>query len=103
MMMHASRSAAVSPIGGGACLALMLLAVAGSSTFRGWIANAGPSEQEIANAAAKSGAVIALIEIDAALAVRLAQAEKQDSLADAFSSPPVADYVLGRGDTVEVS
>jgi len=84
-------------------LALLGVALTGCASAPEWMPSAGPSRDVIEQAAAPDTGAIRLVEIDAAATQRAQAAERQHSFAESFVAGAAFSYVVGLGDSLEVT
>jgi len=92
----------------GALLILSALALTGCSSYTlSWLPTSGPSTQEVSKAEVNrltvSGNEIRVIDIDNAVALRVTASAKRRGFSETFAPVVGADYIVGAGDTLEVS
>lgn len=85
------------------CLGLML-ALSGCATLPDWLSASGPSREQVQEKR-DTGRIegIHLIDVNDALARKLAQSKKLGQFSDAFPSNGTNNYLIGPGDIIEVS
>jgi polysaccharide export outer membrane protein len=88
-------------------LAICLLAVlclSGCGTFPGWLPGSGASRQQIQEQG-DAGRVegIQVVDVNDALARKLATAKQLGQFSDTFASKTANNYVIGPGDVIEVT
>lgn len=85
-------------------LALLLVGLSGCATMPGWISSHGPSREQVQerrdNARIQG---IQLVDVDDALARKLAAAKKLGTFDAVFPDPGANSYLVGPGDIIEVS
>jgi len=86
-----------------ACFALAL-SVSGCATFPDWLPVSGPSREQVLEEH-ETGRIegIQLVDVNDALARRLAASKKLGQFADVFPSAASNNYLIGPGDIIEVS
>lgn len=85
------------------CLGLML-ALSGCATMPDWLSASGPSREQVRETR-DTGRIegIQLIDVNDALARKLAQSKKLGQFIDVFPSDGTNNYLIGPGDIIEVS
>jgi polysaccharide export outer membrane protein len=87
-----------------AALVLLLVGLSGCATMPGWISAHGPSREQVQerrdNARIQG---IQLVDVDDALARKLAAAKKLGTFDAVFPDPGANSYLVGPGDIIEVS
>lgn len=85
------------------CLGLMLV-LSGCATMPDWLSASGPSRERVQEKR-DTGRIegIQLIDVNDALARKLAQSKKLDQFIDVFPSHGTNNYLIGPGDIIEVS
>jgi len=78
-------------------------AVTGCATMPGWLPSSGASREQVQAAETERIKGIQLVDVDDALARKLADAKKLGRLADIFPSTSDNNYVIGPGDVIEVT
>lgn len=83
--------------------ALLSLALAGCATMPGWISSAGASREQVMERR-DTGRIegIQLVDVDDALARKLAESGKPGQFAEVFPSEGSNNYLIGPGDVIEV-
>lgn len=79
------------------------LALSGCASYPDWIASAGPSREQVEAQPDVPSSVIRLVEIDAGTARRAVESVKRELFSEIFASGGLPGYVVGPGDTLEVS
>ena len=81
-----------------------ILPISGCGTFPGWLSASGPSSQQVQEKH-DTGRIegIQLVDVNDALARKLADGKKLGQFADVFPSNGTNNYLIGPGDIVEVS
>ncbi|CAB3806033.1 polysaccharide biosynthesis/export family protein [Paraburkholderia fynbosensis] len=81
-----------------------VLALSGCGTFPDWIPTAGASRQQVLEQH-DSGRVegIQVVDVNDALARKLAESQKLDQFSNTFASKAANNYVIGPGDVIEVT
>ena len=83
---------------------LVVLPLAGCGTFPDWVSASGPSGQQVQEKH-DTGRVegIQLVDVNDAVARKLAESKKLGQFVDVFPSSGTNNYLIGPGDIVEVS
>lgn len=78
--------------------------LSGCGTLPDWVSSSGASRQQVQESR-ESGRVegIELVDVNDALARKLAESKKLDRFADVFPSTSSNNYLIGPGDVIEVS
>ena len=86
------------------CALFLFLSLSGCATMPGWISSHGPSRQQVQEKR-DAGRIegIQLVDVNDALARRLAESKKLAPFDTIFSEPGVNNYLVGPGDIIEVS
>ena len=99
--MNAASALSMKPV---AALVLLLVGLSGCATMPGWISAHGPSREQVQerrdNARIQG---IQLVDVDDALARKLAAAKKLGTFDAVFPDPGANSYLVGPGDIIEVS
>ncbi|MBE1427310.1 polysaccharide export outer membrane protein [Desulfomicrobium macestii] len=99
--MNAASALSMKPV---AALVLLLVGLSGCATMPGWISSHGPSREQVQerrdNARIQG---IQLVDVDDALARKLAAAKKLGTFDAVFPDPGANSYLVGPGDIIEVS
>ncbi|WP_287143104.1 polysaccharide biosynthesis/export family protein [Achromobacter sp.] len=84
--------------------AVLVSLLSGCGTMPGWIASSGASRQQVVEQQ-DSGRIegIELIDVNDALARKLAESKKLGQFSDVFHSSTSNNYLIGPGDIIEVS
>lgn len=81
----------------------LTLALSGCATMPDWLSSSGASREQVQERETARIEGIELIDVDDALARKLAAAKKLGQLADVFPSSSTNNYLIGPGDIIEVS
>ncbi|WP_211208307.1 polysaccharide biosynthesis/export family protein [Leeia oryzae] len=78
--------------------------MSGCATYPGWVSSSGPSREQVQTKRdAKRIDGVKLIDVDDALAKKLATAKQLGRFSDVFPSKTSNNYLIGPGDIIEVS
>ncbi|MBB5470060.1 polysaccharide export outer membrane protein [Paraburkholderia sp. CI2] len=81
-----------------------VLTLSGCGTFPGWLPASGPSRQQIQEQSAAGNVEgIQIIDVDDAIARKLAAGKQLGLFSDVFVSKTANNYVIGLGDVIEVT
>ncbi|AOJ01041.1 capsular biosynthesis protein [Burkholderia mayonis] len=80
---------------------MLVLVTGGCSTTPTWLPASGPSKKDITEQ--KAALPIPVIDINESVTQRLLSERKNTTFAQVFSSQPVAEYLVGPGDVLQVS
>jgi len=82
----------------------LLLVLSGCATFPGWMSSSGASREQIQKEQA-SGRIegIELVDVNDALAKKLAAAKVLDRFTDVYPGEGANDYIVNPGDVIEIS
>ena len=85
--------------------ALLALTLAGCATMPDWVATSGASREQVLAGEEESAAIsgVEIIQVDNALAKKLASDKTLDRFSDVFPGKAPNHYVIGAGDVLEVS
>ena len=83
----------------------LISVLAGCGTMPGWIQSSGASREQVLDVQETAGGIegVALVNVDDALAKKLAAGKKLASFSDVFPSSVPNNYVVEPGDVLEVS
>lgn len=86
-------------------LMTLTLALAGCATMPGWIPTSGASREQVLDVQETAGGIegVELVNVDDALAKKLAASKKLPSFSDVFLGSVPNNYVVEPGDVLEVS
>jgi polysaccharide export outer membrane protein len=85
----------------GACISLLILS--GCSSYPTWFASQGPTQEQVSNAATQSSSGIRLVDLNDAVARRLAAEVQHSVFSVDFPDGAKRDYTVGPGDALVVS
>lgn len=78
-----------------------MVALTACSSYPGWLASSGPSREQIIEH--KTGLPVLLVDISDVIARRVASVQKLSNFSQTLSAHRDLGYVIGAGDTLEVS
>jgi polysaccharide export outer membrane protein len=77
--------------------------LSGCATYPDWLPNSGPSREQVEALGQQQAGVIRLVDVDDAVARRVLALEQRQSFAETLAAAGAPAYVVGPGDTIEVS
>ncbi len=84
---------------------LSVFVLGGCATFPDWIASSGPSGERVQQAAESTAMIdgVVLVEVNDAVARKLADSKVQPPFADVFPNGAVHEHLIQPGDIIEIS